>query len=83
MLTGPNTANKHFERAEFEKLEQHCQEKLNKYPNHLNAIWWLARAKLEIGEASEAKTLFERILELEPSWKETHIEPYISKLPNE
>jgi len=73
-------ADKLFESAEFEKLTQHCQEKLNKYPNHSNATWWLARAKQETGDQLEAKALFERLLELDPGWNETHIEPYLKKL---
>lgn len=78
-----NRADKYFESAEFDKLAQHCQEKLAKHPNHSNATWWLARAKLETGSSSEARKLFERLLELEPNWKETHIEPYLDKLPSE
>ena len=73
-------ADKYFKSAEFDKLTEHCQEKLAKYPNHSNATWWLAKAKLETGNNSEARKLFERLLELEPSWNETHIEPYLNKL---
>ncbi|MBW9274772.1 MAG: tetratricopeptide repeat protein [Candidatus Thiodiazotropha sp. (ex. Lucinisca nassula)] len=76
-----NRADKYYKSAEFDKLAEHCQEKLAKYPNHSNATWWLARAKLETGSSSEARKLFKRLLELEPNWKETHIEPYLDKLP--
>ncbi|MES9852564.1 MAG: tetratricopeptide repeat protein [Candidatus Thiodiazotropha sp. L084R] len=78
-----NTAEKYFEKAEFEKLVIYCEERLTNFPNHSNAIWWLARAKQEIGQITEAKALFDRLLELEPGWKETHIEPYIKKLAND
>ncbi|MFV1983842.1 MAG: hypothetical protein ACC657_09925 [Thiohalomonadales bacterium] len=40
----------------------------------------MARGKQELGETVEAKALFVRLLELEPSWKESHIEPYLKKL---
>ncbi|MEW8229382.1 MAG: hypothetical protein AB2745_03595 [Candidatus Thiodiazotropha endolucinida] len=76
------TADKYFEKAEFEKLTVHCEKKLIKYPNHSNAIWWLARAKQESGNVSEANALFKRLYELEPSWRETHIVPYTKKLTN-
>lgn len=76
-------AGKMFERAQFEKLVEYCKKKLIKYPNHASAIWWLARAKLELGKQSEAQSLFERVLEIEPSWKETHINPYLKKISNE
>jgi len=73
-------ANKYFEVADFEKLAQHCNEQLTSHPNHIYALWWLARTKLEIGKVSEAKALFRRVHELAPSWKETHIDPYLEKL---
>ncbi len=75
-----NQANKYFEIADFENLVVHCEEKLKNYPNHTNATWWLARAKQEMGKELEARMLFERLLELEPSWKDSHIEPYLKKL---
>jgi tetratricopeptide (TPR) repeat protein len=73
-------ADKYFESGELDKLTEHCHDKLAKYPNHSNATWWLAKAKLETGNNSEARNLFERLLELEPSWNETHIEPYLKRL---
>jgi len=73
-------ADKYFESANFAKLVEHCEDKLRKYPNHSTATWWLARANQELGKESEAKALFEKLLELQPNWKETHIEPYLKKL---
>ena len=75
-----NRADKYFERADLEKLTEHCEEKLSDYPNHSDATWWLAREKLETGMESEAKVLFDRLLELEPSWRESHIEPYLTRI---
>ena len=76
-------ADKYFASANYEKLTEYCKEKLIKYPNHSNATWWLARAKQEMGEVNEAKVLFEKLLELEPSWKESHIEPYLRNTTKE
>ena len=70
-------AENYFEKADYDKLIEHCGEKLRRYPNHSNAIWWLARVKQETGKELEAKKLFEKLLLLEPSWKENHIDPYI------
>jgi len=78
-----NQATKYFEVADFTKLTKHCNDQLSSHPNHIYAIWWLARTKFEIGEASEAKTLFQRVLELAPSWKETEVDPYLEKLGND
>lgn len=76
-------ADKYFENGNYTKLIEHCKNKLEAYPNHSNATWWLARAELEVGNVSNAKTLFEKVLKLEPSWKETHIDPYLEKLSSE
>ncbi len=78
-----NRAEKYFQSAKYEKLVEHCEEKLRKYPNHANAIWWLARAKQGSGNHSESKALFEKLLELEPGWRETHIEPYLKSMFSE
>jgi tetratricopeptide (TPR) repeat protein len=76
-------ADKYYESGNYARLISHCEEKLKKYPNHSNATWWLARAELKTGNTSKAKMLFLKLLELEPSWKESHIEPYLEKLPAE
>lgn len=78
-----NRADKYFQSANYEKLIEHCEEKLRKYPNHSNATWWLARANKGLGNQPESKALFEKLLELEPSWKETHIEPYLKSMSSE
>ena len=78
-----NQADKYFERADFENLINHCNAKLSDHPNHSHAIWWLARAKLLIGERTEAKDLLQRLTELQPSWKESHIDPYLKDLGSE
>jgi len=76
-------ADSYFISANFNELVEWCEGELKKHPNHVNATWWLARAKKELGEVEEARALFERLLELEPSWKETHIDPYLKNLGNE
>ena len=75
-----NRASKYFESGELDKLNKHCSDKLRKFPNHSKALWWLARSKMEAREREEAVTLFERLLILEPSWKEDTIDPYLNHL---
>ena len=75
-----NRANKLFEKANYAKLIEHCKEQLEDSPNDSNAYWWLARAKQELKEFDEARSLYEKVLELEPSWRESHIEPYLKKI---
>ena len=77
------TADRLFASGDFDSLITHCSSKLSQSPNHSYATWWLARAKLELGMKDEAKQLFVKALELRPSWKETHIDIYLSKLNDE
>ena len=72
-----NEADKLMKMGKLPELIKHCEEKLKEYPNHSNAIWWLGKAKHEIGQKNEAKLLFERLLVLEPSWKNGYIDPYL------
>ena len=78
-----NLADGYFESGDYTKLIAHCKDKLEKYPNHPTATWWLAKAELEIGNNAAAKELFEKVLELEPSWKDTHIEPFLKRISSE
>ena len=78
-----NTANAYFKRARYEKLATYCEEALKEHPNHSNAIWWLARAKMEKGEANQARKLFERLSQLEPQWQKEQIAPYLERMSDE
>ncbi|MCG7981046.1 MAG: tetratricopeptide repeat protein [gamma proteobacterium symbiont of Clathrolucina costata] len=78
-----NKANKYFERAQYEKLASHCEDMLKENPNHSNAIWWLARAKMGAGELHQARALFERLSGLEPQWQEEQITPYLEQMSGE
>ena len=66
-----------FEKGNTEELLAHCREKLADKPNHAYALWYLAKAHYERQEHSEARTQFVRLAEVEPSWDEGHVQPYL------
>ncbi len=69
-----------YERADYEKLLVYVNKKLVKSPNNATLIYWKARAKYAAKEYDEAEMLFNKLEELEPSWKEEHVLPYINKI---
>ena len=75
-----NEANELFDLGSFNELVEFCESKLKQFPNHSNAVWWMAKAKFRMGEEQEAKALFEKLIELEPSWEDEFIQPYIKKI---
>ena len=75
-----NELESFFNLGNYTKIEVACEEKLKAFPNHSLAVWWLAKAKYKLGKNEEAKKLFETLLELEPSWNESYIEPYLKKI---
>ncbi|GAA6143443.1 tetratricopeptide repeat protein [Hydrogenophaga sp. 5NK40-0174] len=74
-------ASSYYEAANYQKLVSHCHRKLRTHPNHATAIWWLARAELQLGRLEEAKVLFDKVSVLEPTWRQTHVEPFQEFLP--
>jgi len=72
-----NEANEYFDKGEYDSLISHCEKRIETYPNDVTAIWWLARAHLENGNREKADEYFEKVTNIEPSWKEEHVLPYL------
>ena len=75
-----NEASRLFELGKYSDLISHCNEKLQKYPNHTHAKWWLAKVKLSQGNNDEASILFKELSLIEPDWKEKYIDPYLEQI---
>ena len=69
-----------FDKGKFNDIVKLCETKLTKKPNHLNSIWWLAKAKYNLKEYEVSQRLFASLLEKEPNWKTEYITPYLEKL---
>lgn len=62
-------AESHLSKNEIDELLEHADERLKTHPRDVWASWYMGQAKYFKGELPEAKQLFTRISELEPSWK--------------
>ena len=65
--------------GEYEKIIEECKEKLKKYPNHTDAVWFIAIAYYYTEQFESSKLSFEKAIYLVPSWKESAAR-YIEKL---
>ena len=75
-------ASDYFNAAKYSDLIEHCNDKLKKEPNYPYAIYWLARCYKEQGNNDEALKLFNKLAELQPSWKSEYADPYIQIIQN-
>ena len=74
-----NRMSKLEDMGDYQKVIKECEEKLKKYPNHLTATWYLAKAYYYTEANSASKELFEKVVYLAPSWRED-VEYYLDKL---
>jgi tetratricopeptide (TPR) repeat protein len=72
-----NEASEYFEKGKYDSLMSHCEKRIETHPNDATAIWWLARANLANGLNDKADELFVKVIELEPTWKESLVTPYL------
>jgi len=70
---------KMIEIGKYEDVIEECKEKLEKYPNHIDAVWYLARAYYYTENNELSLECFERVIYLSPTWEESAT-PYIEKL---
>ncbi len=65
---------------EYEGLRSHCAKRLEKNPDSIDALWYLAVAHFQGRQYEQAKELFLRVATLEPSWRRDAIEPYMKEI---
>lgn len=56
------------------------RRELEKNPKYSHAYWWLGRAHYNLGNDVESMKYFKELMEVEPTWEEEHIMPYLEKL---
>ncbi len=76
-----NDMENHMDQGKYDKVLEECLEKLEKFPNHLDATWYAAKAHFYKENDEESKKYFEKALYLAPSWKKT-INGYLEKIHN-
>jgi len=63
----------------YDEVVDECKEVLEKNPNDLDVMWYLARAYYMDGKYNESKEYFEKAVNLMPGWKKS-AQPYLDKM---
>lgn len=75
-----NTARAMYETGQYQALIDHCHEHLKKKPKDAYAYWFLGKAHFERKEYDQAVDYFNRTGELDPSWQEEWINPFLKRI---
>lgn len=70
----------YFESGRFVELVAFLKPRLRKDPNNPTALYWMARAYIELGNTAHARVLLLKVKSLEPSWDEKYVNPYLIQL---
>ena len=73
-------ASDYYDKGEYEELLSYCEDKLKTKPNHAYALWYKAKAYYQKEEYGTAREIFDQLSKSEPSWSESHVQPYITKI---
>ncbi|MBL1292899.1 MAG: hypothetical protein COB61_003410 [Thiotrichales bacterium] len=77
-----NRVDKLINTGDYEKAIDTCKEKLVKYPNHIDANWYLAKAYYYTENNDKlSEELFKKIIYLVPSWEE-NANAYLEEIKN-
>ena len=74
-----NSMRKMLDLGKYEKVIKECIEILEKYPNHIDATWFLARAYYYTENNKLSLEYFDKVVSLMPSWEDS-ANDYIKKL---
>lgn len=69
-----------LDKGELEQVIELAKNKLEEYPSHNYAIYFLAISYYRMENIHESYRLFKQLKELAPSWSEYYINPYLSEL---
>lgn len=67
--------------GEYEKAINACKDKLDKYPNHIDANWFIAKAYYYTENNKLSEDHFKKVIYLMPSWEES-VKAYLDELKN-
>jgi len=73
-------AGNYFDEGKIDELLAHCEQKLKNKPNHSYALWYKAKAYYQKGEYAKSIEIFEHLENMEPSWGESHVKPYLKQI---
>ena len=65
--------------GEYINIIKSCKEKLEDYPNHANANWFIAKAYFYTDDRERSKKHFDKVIYLMPAWDES-VNSYLDKM---
>lgn len=74
-----NRMEKLMDIGDYDKVIVECKEVLDSHPNHIDAVWYTAKANYYKGNIDQSIDYFDKAIYLVPSWKET-ASVYINEL---
>jgi len=76
-----NRMEKLMDIGKYDKIINECKDVLQKHPNHIDAVWYTAKAFYYTGDNEASKEYFDKAIYLVPSWDETAT-VYLNELKN-
>lgn len=73
-------ADELLEQDKLDELIAFTRERIATHPKHTYAHWYLALAYYHKGLWHDAMRTFRKVGELEPTWKEGYVDPYVEEL---
>jgi len=72
-----------LDKGEIDRLIDLCNEKIKEYPSHSHAHWFLGLAYYRKKEWRKSLNELEFVWNIEPGWREEHIDPYLKDIRKE
>jgi hypothetical protein len=69
-----------LDQGALEELQVHAQDKLDENPDHEYGNYFLALYHYRKGNIHDAYRVFKRLREINPTWGEEYIDPYLTEL---
>lgn len=73
-------ADELLEQDKLDELIEFAKDKISTHPKHTYAHWYLALAYYHKGKWHDAIRAFRKVGELEPTWREAYVDPYVEEL---
>ena len=68
------------EKGEYSNLIEYLGKELSNRPNCATSTYWMARGHLSMSDFENAKKLFIKLRELEPSWEKEYVSPFLKEI---
>ena len=74
-----NAIENFYNKEEFSVVTNGCDLRLGRHPSDSWAYWWKGKGHYQLGEFKEAEKAFNKVLALEPAWK-NNVTPWLDEI---